>query len=88
MSETFANDTTQMHAFWALLQKEFVVTIQQVRYGKCETDGSWTHFWGILVNVEVKNEIGSGGRTPMLRMLLLMLLKLTYIGFHFVRPCS
>lgn len=40
MSETFANGTIRMHAFWALLQKKIGVTIQQVKYGECETAGS------------------------------------------------
>ncbi len=40
------------------------MTIQQAKYGKCETNGSWTHLGGMLVNIEVKNEIGSGGGAP------------------------
>ena len=34
------------------------MTIQQAKYGKCETG---TQLGGMLVNTEVKNEIGSGG---------------------------
>lgn len=36
----------------------------QVKYGKCKTNGSRTHLGGMLVNIEVKNEIGSGGGAP------------------------
>ena len=35
------------------------VTFQHANYHKAETDGSFIHLGGTLVNVEVKNEIGS-----------------------------
>ena len=63
MSETFANETIRMKAFWALLQKEFGIPLHQVKY-EYKTDGSWTHLRGLLVNIDTKNEIGYGGGAP------------------------
>ena len=61
MPGTFADDTLRMKEFWRLLDKEFNVTFQCAKYGKAETDGSFLDLGGLLVNIEVKNEIGSGG---------------------------
>ncbi|KAL0047747.1 hypothetical protein WJX82_010836 [Trebouxia sp. C0006] len=44
-----------------LLEDEFNVTFQRAKYHKAETGGSFIHLGGMLVNIEVKNEIGSGG---------------------------
>ena len=60
VSEKFVNETIRRDAFWALLREDFCVTLQQAKYGKW-TDGSWKHLGGMLVNIVVKNEIGSGG---------------------------
>ena len=60
MSTTFANEKLRMRKFWQLLGKEFV-TFQCAKYGKAESGGSFLHLGGLLVNIEVKNEIGSGG---------------------------
>ncbi len=60
MSETFANSTIRRDAFWALLRKEFCLTLEQAKYGEW-TDGSRKHRVGMLVNIVVKNELGSGG---------------------------
>ena len=48
-----------MRKFWQLLGK--AVTLRSAKYGKAESDGSFLHLGGLLVNIEVKNEIGSGG---------------------------
>ena len=45
----------------ALLEDEFDLTFQRAKYHKAESDGSLIHLGGLLVNLEVKNEIGSGG---------------------------
>ena len=50
-----------MRKVWQLLGEEFNVTFQCAKYGKAETAGSFLHLGGLLVNIEVKNEIGSGG---------------------------
>ena len=61
MSGTFADESLRMREFWRLLDEEFNVTFQSAKYGKAESDGSFLHLGGLLVNIEVKNEIGSGG---------------------------
>ena len=61
MSTAFANEELRMRLFWQLLGKEFNVAFQCAKYGKAETDGSFLHLGGLLVNIEVKNEIGFGG---------------------------
>ena len=61
MSTTFAKEELRMKEFWRLLGKEYNVTFQCAKYGKAESDGSFLHLGGLLVNIVVKNEIGSGG---------------------------
>lgn len=61
MSGTFANEEVRMKRFWELLDEEFNVTFQRAIYNTAETDGSFLHLGGLLVNIQVKNEIGSGG---------------------------
>ena len=61
MSGTFADECFRMRKLWHLLDKEFNVTFQCAKYGKAESDGSFLHPGGLLVNIVVKNEIGSGG---------------------------
>ena len=50
-----------MQKFFQLLEDEFKVTFQRMQYRKAETDGFFIHLGGMLVNVEVKNELGLGG---------------------------
>ena len=59
VSRAFADEEQRMQIFWQLLEDEFNVTFQHANYLKAETDGSFIHLGGMLVNVEVKNEIGS-----------------------------
>ena len=61
MSQAFAAEEQRMQAFWQLLEDEFNVTFQRAPYHRAETDGSVIHLGGLLVNLEVKNEIGMGG---------------------------
>ncbi len=61
MSNAFANEDDRMHAFWDLLEHAFHVSFDRAVYAKAETDGSFMHLGGLLVNIEVKNEVGSGG---------------------------
>ncbi len=61
MSQAFADEEQRMQTFWQLLEDEFNVTFQRAKYHQAETDGSFIHLGGMLVNIEVKNEIGSGG---------------------------
>ena len=61
MSTAFASEELRMRKVWQLLGEEFNVTFQCAKYGKAETAGSFLHLGGLLVNIEVKNEIGSGG---------------------------
>lgn len=49
-----------MTKFSQLLQDEFRVTFQRATFGQAETDGCVLRLGGLLVNTEVKNEIGSG----------------------------
>lgn len=61
MSTPSADEELSMRKFWQLLGQEFKVTVQRAKYGEAESDGSFLHLGGLLVNIEVKNEIGSGG---------------------------
>ena len=61
MSIAFASVELRMKGFWQLLGEEFNVTFHCAKFGKAESDGSVLHLGGLLVNIEVKNEIGSGG---------------------------
>ena len=78
-----------MRKFWQLLGEEFNVTFQCAKYGKAETAGSFLHLGGLLVNIEVKNEIGSGGGATHVHMLLRMHSRLTRSGASLsARLCS
>lgn len=61
MSEAYARGDQRMKAFWSLLEHEFHVTFERAIFDGAETDGSIKHLGGLLVNIVVKNEVGSGG---------------------------
>lgn len=61
MSAAYDNEELRMRKFWELLGKEFDVTFVSAKYDSAVTDGSVLHLGGLLVNIQVKNEIGSGG---------------------------
>jgi len=61
MSGTFADEESRMKQFWKLLEGEFNVSFHRAKYGRCESGGSFIHLGGLLANLEVKNEIDSGG---------------------------
>ena len=60
MSQAFADEEQRMQTFWQLLEDEFNVTFQRAKYHKAEAAGSFIHLGGMLVNIEVKNEVGLG----------------------------
>ena len=62
MSENFTKESERMDKFWELLEHEYGVKFQRIEFGDAKTDGSLTHpKGGLMVNIEVKNEVGSGG---------------------------
>ena len=62
MSENFTKEAERMDKFWELLEYEYGVKFQRIEFGDAKTDGSLTHpKGGLMVNIEVKNEVGSGG---------------------------
>ncbi|KAL3157238.1 hypothetical protein ABBQ38_001475 [Trebouxia sp. C0009 RCD-2024] len=62
MSESFTKEGERMDKFWELLEHEYSVKFQRIEFGDAKTDGSLTHpKGGLVVNIEVKNEVGSGG---------------------------
>ena len=62
MSENFTTESERMDTFWKLLEHEYGVKFQRIEFGDAKTDGSLTHpKGGLMVNIEVKNEVGSGG---------------------------
>ena len=62
MSENFTTEGKRIDKFWELLEDENSVKFQRFLFGDDKTDGSLTHpKGGLMVNVEVKNEVGSGG---------------------------
>ena len=62
MSENFTTEGERMAKFWELLEHENSVKFQRIEFGDAKTDGSLTHpKGGLMVNIEVKNEVGSGG---------------------------
>ena len=61
MSANFSKETTRMSIFWQLLEAEYGVKFDRIKFGDAETDGSLMHFkGGLMVNIEVKNEVGAG----------------------------
>lgn len=62
MSENFTTEGERMDKFWELLEHENGVKFQRIEFGDAKTDGSLTHpKGGLMVNIKVKNEVGSGG---------------------------
>ena len=62
MSANFTTEGERIDKFWELLEHENCVKFQHIRFGDARTDGSLTHpKGGLLMNIEVKNEVGSGG---------------------------
>ncbi|KAL3154350.1 hypothetical protein ABBQ32_013830 [Trebouxia sp. C0010 RCD-2024] len=62
MSESFTKEGERMDKFWELLEHEYSVKFQRIEFGDAKTDGSLTPpKGGLVVNIEVKNEVGSGG---------------------------
>jgi len=61
MSRSFRDEETRAETFRMLLCDEFGVTLSIGKWGNAETDGSFLHGSGLVVNLEVKNEIGTGG---------------------------
>ncbi len=62
MSENFKTEGERTDKFWELLEHENSIKFQRIEFGDAKTDGSLTHpKGGLMVNVEVKNEVGSGG---------------------------
>ena len=62
MSQNFTTEAERMDNFWELLEYEYGVKFQRIEFGDAKTDGSLTHpKGGLMVNIEVKNEVGSGG---------------------------
>lgn len=62
MSAPFTTEGERMDKFWELLERENSVKFERVELGDDKTDGSLTHpKGGLMVNIEVKNEVGSGG---------------------------
>ena len=62
MSENFNTKGERTDKFWELLEHENSMKLQRIEFGDAKTDGSLTHpKGGLMVNIEVKNEVGSGG---------------------------
>ena len=62
MSENFTTEGERMDKFWELLEHEHSVKFQRIEFGDAKTYGSLTHpKGGLMLNIEVKNEVGSGG---------------------------
>ena len=62
MSENFTTEGKRMDKFWELLEHENSVKFQRIDFGDAKIDGSLTHpKGGLMVNIQVKNEVGSGG---------------------------
>ena len=62
MSQNFPTEWERVDKFWELLEDEYTVKFQRIEFGDAKTDGSLTHpKGGLMVNIEVKNEVGSGG---------------------------
>ena len=62
ISQVFADENERMTTFWELMTSEFGASFARIKLSGAETDGSVLHWKGGLVtNVEVKNEIGTGG---------------------------
>jgi hypothetical protein len=64
MSEPYITEEERLVKFWKLFEGEFGVVGQRIEINNARTDGSVIHpRGGMLLNVEGKNEIGSGGRS-------------------------
>jgi len=62
MSANFTTEAERMKKFWQLLEHENRVKFLRIEFDDAKTDGSLTHpKGGLMVNIEVKNEVGSGG---------------------------
>lgn len=62
MSQNFPTEGERVDKFWELLEHEYTVKFQRIEFGDAKTDGSLTHpKGGLMLNIEVKNEVGSGG---------------------------
>ena len=62
MSRNFTTEGDRKDKFRELLERENKVKFQRIHFGDAQTDGSLTHpKGGLMVNIKVKNEVGSGG---------------------------
>ena len=62
MSQNFPTAGDRVDKFLELLEHEYTVKFQRIQFGDAKTDGSLTHpKGGLMVNIEVKNEVGLGG---------------------------
>ena len=64
MSDNLNTKSETMSVFWQLLEAEYGVKFDRIKFGDAETDGSLMHFkGGLMVNIEVRNEVGAGSGT-------------------------
>ena len=64
MSRAYDDEDRRLAAVWDLFRVEFGCSLVRIAVGNGTTDGSYICSNGLVLNLEIKNEIGMGGGSP------------------------
>ena len=64
MSRAYDDEDSRLVAVWDLFREEFGCSLVRITVGNGTTDGSYICCNGLVLNLEIKNEIGTGGGSP------------------------
>ena len=64
MSRAYDDEDGRLKAVWKLFLEEFNCSMLRITIGNGMTDGSYIFYNGLVLNMEIKNEIGLGGGSP------------------------